>query len=134
MVAQSSHGVARHDARRTLLRVFVDILCRRVSASGRLGFVSDIDDTIQHGERSGLDHAFHRQSSTIDTSLFVFSAGAIIGGWHNAVLYAPNLRGGKSEFVGVLPVGKSVPLLISKREFGQSAPLKLFAVNLAVGC
>src|SRR6266542_1528810 len=129
MVAQPGYRVARHDARRTLLRFFVDILRRRILAGGRLGFVSDIDDTIQHGERSGLDHTFHRQSSTIDTSLFVFSAGAIIGGWHDAVLYAPNLQRGKSKFVGVLSVGKSVPLLISKREFGQSAPLKFFAEN-----
>ena len=133
MVAQSSHRVARHDAERTLLRVFVDILCRRISAGGRLCFVSNVYDTILHGERSGLDHRFHRHSSTIDTSLFVLSAGAIIGGRHDAVLYAPNLRGGESEFVSVLPVGQPVPLFIRKREFGRSTRSKLFAENLAVG-
>src|SRR5438477_7744209 len=133
MVAQSSLRVARHDAERTLLRVFVDILCRRISASGRLCFVSNVDDTILHGERSGLDHRFHRQSSTIGTSLLILSPGAIIGGWHDAVLYGPNLRRGKSELVRVLPVGQSVPLLIREREFGRGARAKLFAEHLAIG-
>src|SRR2546422_4385475 len=103
MVAQSSYRVARHDARRTLLRLFVYILCRRVSAVGRLRFVSSVDYTIQHGERSGLDHRFHRQSSPIGTSLLILSPCAIIRGRHDAVLYAPDLRGGESEFVGILP-------------------------------
>src|SRR5207244_4426908 len=133
MVAQPGYRVARHDAERTLLRLFVDILCRRISAGGRLCFVSNVYDTILHGERSGLDHGFHRHSSTINTSLFVLSRGAIIGGWHDAVLYAPNLRGGESEFVGVLPVGQSIPLLIRKCKFGRSTSLKLSAENLAVG-
>src|SRR6267143_4808336 len=131
MVAQSSYRVARHDARRTLLRVFVDTLRRRISAGGRLCFVSNVNYTVEHGKRSGLDHGFHRQSSMIDASLLILNPDAIIGRRHDPVLYAPNLRGGESKFVGVLPVGQSVPLLIRKREFGRSTGSKLFAEHLA---
>src|SRR5437879_955509 len=127
MVAQSGYRVARHDARRTLLRFFVDTLRRRISAGGRLCFVSNVNYAVEHGKRSRLDRGFHRQSSTIDTSLLILNRGAIIRGRHGAVLYAPNLGGGESEFVGVLPVGQSVPLLIRKREFGRGARSKLFA-------
>src|SRR6266568_576152 len=133
MVAQSGYRVARHNARRTLLGLLVDILRRRISAGGRFCFVSNVNYPVEHGKRSGLDHRVDGRPSTIGTSLLILNPGAIIRGGHDAVLYAPNLRGGESEFVGVLPVGQSVPLLIRKREFGRSTRSKLFAEHLPVG-
>src|SRR5712692_9126898 len=130
MVAKSIQGVAGRNARSPQLRILVETFGRRWAGTG-FGFVANIKGTILHGERSGLDHGLHRQSSMFSTAILIHNT--IVRGRRKAFLEVPHLHRSEPEFICVLTVAEGGARLVKKRPRGRGASGEFATINGAVG-